>query len=349
MPVKTPITPKSERSLQEKLEQARAGNERAFEALVEPHLREIHVHCYRMLGSITDAEDLVQEALIAAWSALDGFAGRASFRTWLYRIATNRCHNAIRDAKRRIPPEPVPPFTPPPPSRLGEVPWLQPYPDTWLDQMPDQEAGPEPIALARESIELAFVVALQRLPPRQVSTLLLCDVLGFSIAEAADTLDTSAVATKGLLQRARASIRRQPDRTEGDHQPVGGAGQDDALARRFASAMMTDDFGSIVALLTNDAWLAMPPALHEYHGPSAIVDFLKVSADWRSPRGVRFVSTRANRQPALAFYHSRTDGTGFQAEGLIVLTCSGSRIRGITRFLDPALPGVFGLPEHLDS
>lgn len=163
-----------------------------------------------MLGSLVDAEDLLQETLAAAWRGLDGHAGRSSLRVWLYRVATNRCLNAIRDVKRRSPVEPVPPFDPPEPSRRGAVTWLQPYPDAWLEQIPDDLApGPAARYEARETIELAFIAALQRLPPRQTAALLLCDVLGFATAEAATMLDASPTAVKGALQRARATLDRE--------------------------------------------------------------------------------------------------------------------------------------------
>ena len=179
-----------------------------FEDLVAEHRRELLVHCYRLLGSVTDAEDVLQEALLAAWRGLDGFEGRASLRSWLYRIATNRCLNALRDRGRRIPPEPAPPFRPPEPSRRGQVTWLQPYPDALLDRVPDSGRGPEARYTAREAIELAFIAALQRLTPRQAAVLVLCDVLGYPLGEVAPMLDTTPTAVKGLLQRARAAVER---------------------------------------------------------------------------------------------------------------------------------------------
>jgi RNA polymerase sigma-70 factor (TIGR02960 family) len=161
---------------------ARIGRvDSAFEELVGPHRRELLAHCYRLLGSLTDAEDALQETLLAAWRGLDGFEGRSSLRTWLYRIATNRCLNA----RRRIPPAPAPPFEPPPPTRLGDVPWLQPFPDELLDGIPDGAPGPEARYQMREAVELAFVTGLQRMPPRQAATLILRDVLGYSTEEAA--------------------------------------------------------------------------------------------------------------------------------------------------------------------
>jgi RNA polymerase sigma-70 factor (TIGR02960 family) len=323
------------------LERACAGDERAFSELVGPHLRELHVHCYRMLGSVTEADDVLQEVLLAAWSGLGGFAGRSSLRTWLYRIATNRCLNEIRTGRRRARVEPRPPFVPPPPTRHGEVPWLGPYPDAELDP-PDPARGPSARYEARQTVELAFVAALQRLPPRQTAVLLLCDVLAFSLTEAADMLGTTTTAAKGLLQRARAAL---PGAGPGE----GGCGPSAAdldLARRFADAFTADDVDGVVALLTDDAWLTMPPAPHEYHGRPAIARFLQASRDGRGGRTLRLVPTGANTQPAFAcFLHDPAVGsTGSTVpSGLVVLTTAGGAISRITRFLDPALPARFGV------
>ncbi|HET6213775.1 MAG TPA: RNA polymerase subunit sigma-70, partial [Micromonosporaceae bacterium] len=198
------------------LARARAGDEQAFRELTEPYRRELHLHCYRILGSLYDAEDMLQETLLAAWRGLPAFEERASTRAWLYRIATNRCLNALRDAGRRPPPAPVPPFDPPEPTRRGDVTWLQPYPDMLLERIADDAAGPEQRYQAREAVELAFVEALQRMPPRQAASLVLRDVLGFSTAEVAAMLGTSETAIKGVLQRARAALG-QPRPAEGDH------------------------------------------------------------------------------------------------------------------------------------
>ncbi|MBB3724712.1 RNA polymerase subunit sigma-70 [Nonomuraea dietziae] len=256
------------------LARARAGDGDAFRELTEPYRGELHLHCYRILGSLTDADDLLQETLLAAWRGLDTFAGRASLRAWLYRIATNRCLNALRDGRRRVPAEPVPPFDPPEPTRRGEATWLQPYPDALLEQIPDADPGPEVRYHGREAVELAFIAALQQLPPRQTATLVLRDVLGYSAAEVADMLVTTETAVKGTLQRARATL----DRRRGDvtlARP--GSAEERDLTRRFADAFTADDINGVVALLTDDAWLAMPPAPHEYHGPDAIVSFLRAS------------------------------------------------------------------------
>jgi RNA polymerase sigma-70 factor (TIGR02960 family) len=318
------------------LQRARAGDDDAFRDLTAPYLGELRLHCYRILGSFTDAEDLLQETLLAAWRGLDGFAGRGSLRTWLYRIATNRCLNAMR---RRRPPELPAPFAPPEPSRRGEVTWLQPYPDTLLEQVADPALGPEARYTAREATELAFITALQRLPPRQAAVLVLRDVLGYSTDEVADLLDTSPTAVKGLLQRARTAVGPP---SPADRQPGSAAERD--LASRFADVFTADDIDGVVALLTDDAWLAMPPAPHEYHGPAAIASFLRASLDWRRSRRLRLVATSANTQPAYGLYLTDPEPPVARFAGLLVLTVTGDRISAITRFLDPDLASRFRLP-----
>ena len=327
------------------IDKDRGNQEAAFAEIAEPYRRELHLHCYRMLGSITDAEDLLQETMTAAWLGLSGFTGRSSLRTWLYRIATNRCLNAIRDAKRRPPPAPVPPFHPPEPSRWGEVTWLQPYPDSWLAEGADCSAGPAERAQARETVELAFVAALQQLPPRQTAAVVLCDVLDFPIVEVAAMLAATPASVKGLLQRARDSLAlRQPAA-----RAAAGAGsrQEGDLARRFADALMSDDIDGVVSMLTDDAWLTMPPAPHKYHGAEAIAGFLRTSAAWRGRRQLALLATRANTQPAFGYYLTRPDGVVGHPTGLLVLTLTDDRISTITRFLDPLLPASFGLPALL--
>lgn len=329
------------------LERAQAGDQDAFRDLTEPYRRELQLHCYRILGSLTDAEDLLQETLIAAWRGLDRFEGRASLRGWLYRIATNRCLNTLRDAGRRVPVEPVPPFTPPEPSRRGEVTWLQPYPDALLEQLPEPAPGPDTRYETREAVELAFVVALQRMPPRQAATLILRDVLGYPSAEVATMLGTTQTAVKGALQRARAAL--DAHRTAG-RPPVArtGAGDEAQLVRRFAEAFTAGDIDRVVALLSDDAWLSMPPAPHEYHGISAITDFLRVSMGYPGNRRTVLVPTRANNQPAFGVYHAESERALAGPGGLIVLTVAGDRIRAVTRFHTNHLMPRFGLPLALE-
>jgi RNA polymerase sigma-70 factor (TIGR02960 family) len=316
------------------LARAQAGDENAFRELTAPYFRELHLHCYRMLGSVTDADDVMQEILLAAWRGLDGFEGRASMRTWLYRNATNRCLNAIRDSKRRPPIEPIPPFDPPPPSQNGEVTWLQPYPDEWL-----QQPGPETHAVRRENVELAFTAALQRIPPRQAAALLLVDVLGFATTDVAELMDTSPNAVKGALQRARASLR-----TESRDQ-VRDATTERQLAKRFAEAFVADDITTITSMLTDDAWLAMPPAPHEYYGPSAIAAFLRASAEARSGSTLVLEEAGANLQPAFRCYFVDQHQVRRYA-GHLVLDIRDTAIARITRFLGPDPAGAEARAEE---
>ena len=325
------------------LQRARDGDERAFGELTDPYRRELQVHCYRMLGSLTDAEDLLQETLLAAWRGLADFQERASVRSWLYRIATNRCLNALRGAGRRIPTEPVPPFQPPEPSRRGEITWLQPYPDALLEGIADPAPGPEARYQATEAVELAFVAGLQRMPPRQAAALVLRDVLGFATDEVAGMLGTSHTAVKGALQRARAAL----DRARAGQAPRPGSATEHDLARRFADAYVAADLTRIVALLTDDAWLSMPPAPHEYHGIDAITAFLRASLDYRGHRRVHLLPARANTQPAFGSYLADPAEPAGTPAGLFVLTMAGDRIQAITRFHLDVLYPRFGLPDSL--
>jgi RNA polymerase sigma-70 factor (ECF subfamily) len=294
---------------------------------IEPYRAELRVHCYRMLGSRTEADDVLQETMLAAWRGRDGFEERSSLRTWLYRIATNQCLNARRSAARRVPETPRPPFTPPAPSRLAEITWLEPFPDALLEAVPDRAPGPEARYGMREAIELAFVVGLQQLPPRQTAVLILKDVLGYSTAEVASLLDTTATSVKGALQRARGTLGEPRAATPP-------SASERALTQRFADAFEVRDVDALVELLTDDAWLAMPPAPHEYHGIPAILEFLEVSGAWRGGREMRLVPARVNTQCAFASF---IDGA---RAGLMVLTLRDGRIAGITRFLHDLDPSM---------
>src|SRR5262245_25421906 len=231
----------------ELLERARGGDRDAFAALVEPHRAELQVHCYRMLGSLQDAEDALQETLLAAWIGLGGFEGRSSVRTWLYRIATNRCLNVLRSTSRRALAAAPLPVTPPEPFGMGEVPWLQPYPDLLLDGLPDRTPGPEARYVSREAISLAFVTAVQLLPPNQRAVLLLRDVLGYRASETADLLGLTEDAVTSALKRARATM--DAARSAGPPPPSPGSAEERALLDRFVAAFTEDDVDALVALM----------------------------------------------------------------------------------------------------
>ena len=314
------------------IEQARAGDERAFAALVEPHRRELQLHCYRMLGSLQDAEDLVQETLLAAWRGLGGFERRASLRAWLYRIATNRCLNALRERGRRPPVEETPMA---PPSRHVEPTWLEPYPDTAL---PDLTPGPDARYAQREATQLAFVAGLQQLPARQRAALVLRDVLGFRTDEVAAMLEVTPQSVKGALQRARATIDERVPTLE--RAPLPGSAAERDLVARFSDALEAGDTARVVALLTEDARATMPPLPLEYIGRAAIAGLLDHRAELRgAPLQLR--PTRANGQPAFGCYFRS------RAWGFLALTLSGEQIAAITAFSDPSLVVRFGLPRRI--
>ena len=307
---------------------ARNGDGEAFRGLVEPYRRELQVHCYRMLGSVHDAEDLLQETLLAAWRGIGGYEERASVRTWLYRIATNRCLNALRAGSRR--------------PREAEPSWLEPYPDVLLDGIVDHEPGPEARYEVRESVSLAFLTALQQLPPRQRAVLVLRDVLGFRVAEAADVLGTTENAVTSALRRARAAL---PESDQAQV-PLPDSPRERRVVADFVRAFEAGDVDAVVALLTDDAWLTMPPLPMAYQGPADIGDFL-VTVAWRDGRRLVLVPTRANGQPAFGAY-LRDPGTPIlHAHGVLVLTLTGDRISALTRFHDNALLAAFGLPRSL--
>ena len=259
----------------ELIARARAGDGEAFRALTEPHRRELQVHCYRMLGSLQDAEDALQDTLLAAWQGLGGFEGRASIRTWLYRIATNRCLDALRSASRRPAKEwDVPGVEPPEPTRLGEVVWLEPYPDALLEDAMGVPLGPEARYEQTESISLAFVTALQVLPPRQLAVLVLRDVLGFHASEVADMLDSTVESVTSALKRARAGLqRRRSPADEHEPPPAPDSPAEQALVAEFVRAYESADLDALVALLTDDVFMSMPPMPLEYEGRDVVARF----------------------------------------------------------------------------
>lgn len=325
-----------------------AGDEQAFRRLTAPYRRELHVHCYRMLGSLDDADDAVQETLLKAWRGLPGFRRRSSVRAWLYRVATNACLDALDHRARRILPTavvgPADPHLPPEPND-PEVPWLQPYPDALLDPAdPDPIADPAAAVVRREHIELAFIAAVQYLPPRQRAVLLLREVLGFSAAETAGTLATTAASVNSALQRARTTLQNRLP--AGDDLPTPPAEQAELVAR-YVWAWHAKDVPALVALLREDAHMAMPPTPSWYQGRDNIGVYLRLL--FTSPWGVdlRLVPTGANRQPALAVYAPADDGVGYRPFAIKVLTVHGGLVTAVTGFVHPGLFDPFGLPPLL--
>ena len=325
---------------------ARTGDSEAFAELTEPYRRELQVHCYRMLGSFQDAEDAVQETMLAAWQGLGNFTeDRASLRTWLYKIATNRCLNALRSARRRPAKEwDVPRVEPPEPTRLGEVVWLQPYPDALLDDAAGAPPGPEARYEQAEAISLAFVTALQVLPPRQVAVVILRDVLGFHAREVADMLEVTVESVTSALKRARSSLQRRLPPGDG-HQPPPAAASpaEEAIVAKFVSAWESADLNALVALLTDDVFVSMPPMPFEYQGRDMVARFC--ASLFGAGRSFDLVPARANGQPAFGAYLRTPDGIR-HGTGLYVLTLAGGRICAMTRFEASVLPW-FGLPRSL--
>ena len=329
------------------ISRARAGDGDAFRALTEPLRRELQVHCYRMLGSFQDAEDALQDTLLAAWRGLGGFDGRASIRTWLYRIATNRCLSALRTAIRRPAKAwDIPGVEPPEPTRLGEVVWLEPYPDALLDGAINLPLGPEARYEQTESISLAFVTALQLLPPRQLAALVLRDVLGFHANEVADMLDSTVGSANSALKRARASLqRRWPPAADREPPPASDSPAEDAVVAKFVRAWESADVDALVALLTDDVFISMPPMPFEYQGRDVVARFC--ASLYGAGRRFDLVPTRANGQPAFGVYLRAPTGV-LHGVGLYVLTLTSDRICAMTRFENTVFPW-FGLPRSLPS
>ena len=329
------------------LSRARAGDEEAFRELAESHRRELQVHCYRMLGSFADAEDAVQETMLAAWQGIGGFTEeRASLRTWLYKIATNRCLNARRAASRRPARAwDMSQFKPPVPTPRDEAVWLQPFPDALLEGAVDVPPGPEARYEQSEAISLAFVAALQVLPPRQVAVLILRDVLGFRASEVAGLLEVTVESVTSALQRARASLQRRRPAAGHPPPPAPGSAAEDVIVARFVSAYESADVDALVALLTGDVVIAMPPEPSGYEGPDAVAR--SWARQFAAGRRFDLVPARANGQPAFGAYLRGPAGIR-HAAGFYVLTLAGEQIRGITRFEASVLPW-FGLPRSLPS
>jgi RNA polymerase sigma-70 factor (ECF subfamily) len=335
----------------ELLARAQAGDGEAFARLVEPYRRELQVYCYRFLGSVADAEDALQDTLLSAWQGLAGFEGRASLRTWLYRVATSRCLDALRSARRRPPVSEPPPemrgLEPPEPTRLGELLWLEPYPDALLEGLADSAPGPEARYETMESVSLAFITALQLLPSRQRAAVILRDVLGFHASEAARILDTTEEAVTSALKRARATLERHQRSSGRPASAPPDSAAERQLVDRLTRAFETADVDGIVALLTEDVRVTMPPLALEYQGRELAGQFLRATA-FRPGWTARLIPTRANGQPAFGFY-ARDPQTGrFYTVGLLVLTLAGTQIAAMTRF-DPATLPRFGLPAILSG
>ena len=359
---------------QELLKAAREGNEDAYRRLVEPRRAELQAHCYRMLGSVHDAEDAVQDAMLRAWRGLPRFEGRSSFRSWLYTIATNTCLNAIAARPKRVLPidygPAVDPHTPPGEPIVESV-WLEPYPDEMLG-LEDGYAAPEARYEQRESVELAFIAALQHLPANQRAVLLLREVLGFSAREVADALETTVASVNSALQRSRAAVEeRVPEQSQqATLHSLGDAAVRD-LVDRYVDAWERCDVEAFAQMLAEDATFAMPPLATWYQGRDAIARWAAgwpLSGDWRW----RTVFTRANGQPALGFYAWDAAEESFLPFALNVLTLRGSQISDVTAFVarstaeterevyarwpeQPADPARllatferFGLPDRLD-
>jgi RNA polymerase sigma-70 factor (TIGR02960 family) len=326
------------------LSRARAGDEDAFRELTDPYRRELQLHIYRILGSTQDAEDLLQETLLAAWRGLEQFEGRASVRAWLYRIATNRSLDALRASRRR--PEDERMTKMPEPTRWNEPVWLEPYPDLLLEGIPDEAPGPEARYETKEAIALAFNVGLQHLPPQQRAVLVLRDVLGYRAAEAAEMLETSEASVNSLLLRARAAFDSRLPAVGRERAPLPESKLEREIVGRFAETVEHGDIDGMVALLTDDAWLTMPPLPHAYQGRSAIGAFLR-GAEERRGAPMRLVATRANAQPAFGAYLAVPDTGVARAFSLFVLTLEGDHISAITWFADSNVVAQFGLPRTL--
>jgi RNA polymerase sigma-70 factor (ECF subfamily) len=326
---------------------AQGGDGDAFRALTAPYRRELQAHCYRMLGNLHDAEDALQDSLLDAWRGLRRFEGRASIRTWLYRITTNRCLKTLRSASRRPATEwNLPEVEPPEPTRFGDIVWLEPFPDSLLEQARTVPLGPEARYQQNESISLAFVTAVQTLPPRQVAVLILRDVLGFHAEEVAAMLDSTLESVNSALKRARAGLHRRVVPTgEREPAPASGSAAEHALATSFTRAYESGDIEALVSLFTADVNVSMPPIPLEYQGRDVVARLF--AAVLGPARRFDLVPARANGQPAFGTYLRARTGIR-HGTGLVVLTLTGNRICSITRFDNAVFPW-FGLPRSLPA
>jgi RNA polymerase sigma-70 factor, ECF subfamily len=350
-----PETATADGELAAVLDAVRNDDAATFAALAERYRRQLRVHCYRMLGSVDDAEDLVQETFLRAWRGREEFEGRSLFRTWLYSIATNACLNALERAPRRVMPQDVaPPVTADTdasearaePPWAPEIPWLQPYPDDLLEPAAPSETEPDAVVVSRETIRLAFVLALQHLPPRQRAILILREVLGWSAKETAAMLETSVPSVNGALQRARSTMRTRLPRDQDAQSPATAptAAERDLL-RRFMDAWEQKDAHALTALLRDDARWAMPPAPLWFDGRRAIARLFELFPLERLG-DIRMVAAAANRQPAVAGYIRPHGESAFRLTGLMVLRVDGDQIAEVTSF-SPPLISAFHLPSTL--
>jgi len=323
---------------------AQGGDPDAFSELVEGYRHELQLHCYRILGSAQDAEDTVQETFLAAWRHIAGFEVRSSVRTWLYRIATNRCLDALRSArKRRAPDLAVRPSSYLLPNATSDLVWLEPYPDVLLEGIEDAAPGPDARVESREAISLAFVATLQLLPPRQRVVLVLRDVLGFRAKEAAAMLETGEASVNSALRHARANLRsRLPP--PADAPPAPGSPAEHAVIGRLVAAYEAGDVPALVALLTDDAVITAAFAEGEFAGPAAAEHLFQ--AIFAQDRSYRLIPARANGQPAFGVYVQDPAAGVFHANGMLVATLAGDRIRAMTRF-DNSVIARCGLPRRL--
>jgi RNA polymerase sigma-70 factor, ECF subfamily len=332
----------------ETLEAARGGDTDAFSRLVEPYRGELHAHCYRMLGSLHDAEDALQEALLGAWRGLPGFQHRSSLRTWLYRIATNACLDLVSRRPRRLLPVDYGPSSTPgadPGEPLVESVWLDPYPDGELG-VEDGYAAPAARYEQREAVELAFVAALQHLPATQRAVLILREVLGFSAREVAESLDTTVASVNSALQRARKAVEeRRPARSQQATLRALGDERTREIVQAYVDAWARGDVETLRSLLAEDATFAMPPWPIWWHGGATIAGFAPIALATCAPS--RGVPTRASGQPAIAYYHLDAETGEYVAATIDVVTFDGERISDLTAFVDPALFPRFGLPARL--
>ncbi len=328
----------------------RSGDESAFGAITERYRRQLHVHCYRMTGSVDDAEDLVQETMLRAWRSRASFEGRSSFRNWLYRIATNACLNALERSPRRVTAPDITPAINDPrstPKWVPELPWLQPYPDELLEPTASQEAEPEAVVEARETIQLVYLAAIQNLPPRQRAVLILRDALDWSAKETADLLDMTLPSVNSALHRARTTMRDAlPHDAESDPRVTRPTDEEQALLQRFMDAFERADAAALTSILREDARLTMPPALTWFDGRDSVMGLYRQLLGPDSFGDFKLVATAANRQPAAASYLRARGKSQYRLTGLNVLRIVDGAIAEVTAFR-PDLCAAFHLPSSL--